>query len=128
MTTKKNAVSVKTTGSDGKEKTVEFAYDQEKAETIQDAESLVSKFFDKVKNGSVTALAQVLDCFNYGYDLKVKSDVRQRAVATLGGPDAALEKARKSLVAAFMAMGLTEEAATAKASADMQNIKASVSQ
>lgn len=120
MKIEKSSVSIKV---EGKEKPVEFSYDKKTAESIDDAKSLVAEFFDKVREGKETAESAILAAFNYGFDLKVKASVRQRGLATLEGPTKAFDNVRKNLIAALMASGLPEEAATAMADSQVENMK-----
>ena len=76
------------------------------AATIEGALALVSGRMNKVDEGENKGNG-VLDYFNYGYDLGVRSNERNKLLQTLEGPDAAIRRAAKGLVAA----GIPEAAA-----------------
>lgn len=73
------------------------------AATIEGALALVGGRMVKVSEGDDKGNG-VLDYFNYGFDLGVRSNERNKLLATLEGPEAAIKRAVKGLIAA----GLSE--------------------
>lgn len=69
------------------------------AATIEGALALVGGRMVKVSEGDDKGNG-VLDYFNYGFDLGVRSNERNKLLATLEGPEAAIKRAVKGLVAA----------------------------
>lgn len=53
----------------------------------------------------------VLDYFNYGFDLGVRSNERNKLLATLEGPEAGVRRAIKGLIAAGMTEAIAVQAA-----------------
>lgn len=90
---------------------------------VADASAMVKEFFDKVRSGKETALAAVTDCFNYGFDLKVKASVRQEIISKEAGPDKALAAAEANLIKAFIAFGMSESEAEQTAKAQLANAR-----
>lgn len=76
------------------------------AATIEGALALTDGRMTKVTEGDAKGNG-VLDYFNYGYDLGVRSNERNRLLASLEGPEAAIRRGVKGLVAA----GIAEDAA-----------------
>jgi hypothetical protein len=69
------------------------------AASIEGALALVGGRMNKVAEGDDKGNG-VLDYFNYGFDLGVRSNERNKLLATLEGPEAAIKRAVKGLVAA----------------------------
>lgn len=69
------------------------------AATIEGALALVGGRMVKVSEGDDKGNG-VLDYFNYGFDLGVRSNERNKLLATLEGPEAAIKRAVKGLIAA----------------------------
>lgn len=69
------------------------------AATIEGAVALTDGRMTKVTEGDAKGNG-VLDYFNYGFDLGVRSNERNRLLATLEGPEAAIRRGIKGLVAA----------------------------
>lgn len=88
-------------------------------ELLGQAIGFLQKEVGEKGNGVVEMLKHV----TYAYDLGVRAGIRQNLVTALAGPDKAIEKAIKDLMAARAAAGkpITEEAARAKVKALMED-------
>lgn len=73
-------------------------------------------FFQKEVGEKGNGVVELLRNATYAYDLGVRAGIRQTLVTAAAGPDKAIEKAIKDLMAARAAAGkpLTEEQARAK--------------
>lgn len=83
----------------GKDEPATREYVRLTAVTIEGALALVDGRMVKVVEGENKGNG-VLDYFNYGYDLGVRSNERNKLLATLEGPEKAIERGVKGLVAA----------------------------
>lgn len=83
----------------GKEEPAARPYLRLTAATIEGALALVDGRMTKVAEGENKGNG-VLDYFNYGYDLGVRSNERNKLLATLEGPEAAIRRGIKGLIAA----------------------------
>lgn len=92
----------------GKDEPATRGYVRLTAVTIEGALALVGGRMVKVAEGDDKGNG-VLDYFNYGYDLGVRSTERNKLLASLEGPEKAIERGVKGLVAA----GIPEVAARA---------------
>lgn len=119
MKTEKATVSYEVS----KDKTVTREYDKLVFESADD----VLEFFQKcgkteTKDGKQVTVYEgptgvdLVESFKYGYDLKVKAQVRSALMSEAAGPDLALAKMAKDLVKLRATQGqtITEEAALAE--------------
>jgi hypothetical protein len=83
----------------GKDEPATRGYVRLTAATIEGALALCSGRMNKVAEGDDKGNG-VLDYFNYGYDLGVRSNERNKLLASLEGPEKAIERGVKGLVAA----------------------------
>lgn len=83
----------------GKDEPAARDYVRLTAVTIEGALALVDGRMTKVAEGENKGNG-VLDYFNYGYDLGVRSNERNKLLASLEGPEKAIERGVKGLVAA----------------------------
>lgn len=83
----------------GKEEKASREYLRLTAETIEGALALTGGRMVKVTEGDAKGNG-VLDYFNYGFDLGVRSNERNKLLASLEGPEKAIERGVKGLVAA----------------------------
>lgn len=83
----------------GKEEKAEREYVRLTALTVEGALALCDGRMNKVTEGDAKGNG-VLDYFNYGFDLGVRSNERNKLLATLEGPEKAIERGVKGLVAA----------------------------
>lgn len=98
---------VSVTGPDGKEHVRKF--DMERATTYEGALALCEgRIGPKDKKGEAVT---VLDLFNYGWDLNRRRAQRQALLAQIEGPEKAIEKGVKALIAS----GAFDNEADAKA-------------
>lgn len=86
----------------GKEEKASREYLRLTAETIEGALALTGGRMVKVTEGDAKGNG-VLDYFNYGFDLGVRSNERNKLLASLEGPEKAIERGVKGLVAAGIA-------------------------
>lgn len=86
----------------GREDKAEREYVRLTAETIEGALALTGGRMTKVTEGDAKGNG-VLDYFNYGFDLGVRSNERNKLLASLEGPEKAIERGVKGLVAAGIA-------------------------
>jgi len=108
------------------DKTLLRTYKKTVVETFDDAVAQVTVLYDKVRDKKVTADSVVWEVVTYALDLKVRADIRQQIMATEAGPEKALEKAFKDLVAGFIAAGIPEETATTLAETQMATVRAAI--
>lgn len=90
----------------GKDEPATREYVRLTAATIEGALALTGGRMVKVTEGDDKGNG-VLDYFNYGYDLGIRSNERNKLLASLEGPEKAIERGVKGLVAA----GIPEAAA-----------------
>lgn len=83
----------------GKDEPAKRGYVRLTAATIEGALALVGGRMNKVTEGDDKGNG-VLDYFNYGFDLGVRSTERNKLLASLEGPEKAIERGVKGLVAA----------------------------
>lgn len=83
----------------GKDEKATREYVRLTAETIEGAMALTGGRMTKVTEGDAKGNG-VLDYFNYGHDLGVRSNERNKLLASLEGPEKAIERGVKGLVAA----------------------------
>lgn len=83
----------------GKDEPARRGYVRLTALTIEGALALVGGRMTKVTEGDDKGNG-VLDYFNYGFDLGVRSTERNKLLASLEGPEKAIERGVKGLVAA----------------------------
>lgn len=83
----------------GKDEPAKRGYVRLTATTIEGALALCGDRMTKVTEGDDKGNG-VLDYFNYGFDLGVRSNERNALLATLEGPEKAIERGVKGLVAA----------------------------
>jgi hypothetical protein len=83
----------------GKEEKAEREYVRLTAAKIDGALALCGGRMNRVAEGDDKGNG-VLDYFNYGYDLGVRSNERNKLLASLEGPEKAIERGVKGLVAA----------------------------
>lgn len=83
----------------GKDEPATREYVRLTALTIEGAVALCGGRMNKVTEGDDKGNG-VLDYFNYGFDLGVRSNERNRLLASLEGPEKAIERGVKGLVAA----------------------------
>lgn len=83
----------------GKDEPATRGYVRLTAATIEGALALCGGRMTKVTEGDDKGNG-VLDYFNYGFDLGVRSNERNRLLASLEGPEKAIERGVKGLVAA----------------------------
>lgn len=90
----------------GKDEPATRSYVRLTAATIEGALALCEGRMTKVTEGDAKGNG-VLDYFNYGFDLGVRSNERNRLLTSLEGPEKAIERGVKGLVAA----GISREVA-----------------
>lgn len=86
----------------GKEEKAKREYTRLTAATIAGALALCGGRMNKVTEGDAKGNG-ALDYFNYGFDLGVRSTERNKLMASLEGPEKAIERGVKGLVAAGIA-------------------------
>ena len=108
------------------DKSLVRSYKKAVIENYDDAVAFVKEFYDKVRDGKVTADSVVWELITYAGDLKVRADIRGQILATEAGPEKALEKAFKDLVNGFVAAGIPESTATTLAEQQMTAVRAAI--
>jgi hypothetical protein len=83
----------------GKDEPATRSYVRLTAASIEGALALVGGRMNKVTEGDEKGNG-VLDYFNYGFDLGVRSTERNKLLASLEGPEKAIERGVKGLIAA----------------------------
>lgn len=93
-------------GTDAVPRVVERAYQAIEYENIEDILSAFQATDDKGKN-------KLIDCLNYGWDLKVRASIRNDMVSADAGPERSFESTVKQTMKARAAIGkpVTEERA-----------------
>lgn len=83
----------------GKDEPAKREYVRLTAASIEGALALTGGRMNKVAEGDEKGNG-VLDYFNYGYDLGIRSNERNKLLASLEGPEKAIERGVKGLIAA----------------------------